>query len=423
MPLLRQLPTAAGRQGPKQGRAGKGGSRPSSAVCSSAGALAQQRRTLVCEWCNLPGSAALLADELVYEEGFTTSIERDGHSATVAATALGAGADDGDGDGDGGEEVFQGLEGRRVWRRCKFVAFVQAATSTSVGGEGLGGAGGRGPSEEERVRGVLEGAARRVGLSEDTLALACLSIENLEKSSYSAWEDTARNTFEPLQVSPGMRIVPLEPDWRERERGGALGRPSGVEAAVTTDTHTVRSSVTDIFIEPGFAFGTGQHQTTQLCLRWLEGNRDEVRGKAVVDYGSGSGILAVGSLLLGARSVLATDVEEESIFAIELNVGCNAIQRGALCPVLVDHQQVLRGECEALRDVRTECLLANILLKPLLELEQTFAELVASPGGKIVLSGILATQVPQVREAYGEHFAHFSEAHEGEWALVTAVRK
>jgi len=144
----------------------------------------------------------------------------------------------------------------------------------------------------------------------------------------------------------------------------------------------------------------------------------------IVDYGAGSGILAVASLQFGASSVVATDVEESSIFAMGLNAECNAVDNGGMLrPVLVDHQQVLCGECEGLRGVWTECLLANILLKPLLELEQTFATLVASPGGKIVLSGILATQVPQVKAAYGEHFEQFSEVLDDEWALLTAVRK
>ncbi len=147
----------------------------------------------------------------------------------------------------------------------------------------------------------------------------------------------------------------------------------------------------NIFLDPGLAFGTGTHPTTALCLEWLDAHPD-LTGKHCLDYGCGSGILALAALKLGAARVLAVDNDPQALQATAENAEKNGVGH-ALSRYLPQH----------LPEQKTDILLANILAKPLLELEAYFASLLA-PGGEIVLSGILADQARELAEAYQTHF-------------------
>ena len=161
----------------------------------------------------------------------------------------------------------------------------------------------------------------------------------------------------------------------------------------------------NIILDPGLAFGTGTHPTTSLCLTWLDST--EVQDKLVIDYGCGSGILALAALKLGARLAYAVDLDEQALIATESNAEKNHISM----------QMLLLSQPEVL-DTPVEILLANILLTPLLDLHARFEVLLKS-GGILVLSGVLATQVEQLLKVYAAPtWRHQETCYEDEWALV-----
>ncbi len=215
-----------------------------------------------------------------------------------------------------------------------------------------------------------------------------------------------------------------------------------------------------VMLDPGLAFGTGTHPTTALCLEWLDAH--DVVGKHIIDYGCGSGILAVAAAKLGAQQVWAVDYDPQALHATTLNAEKNAVST-LIHTVLPDdlprgwkiapgcsrasmrsqHLGILPGAFPALplcRDARvspeagcrkrppsmavepTDIMLANILAGPLIELAPLFAELVR-PGGAIVLSGILNTQSDTVMQRYQPWFDMAPAIERDEWMRLSGVRK
>lgn len=163
-------------------------------------------------------------------------------------------------------------------------------------------------------------------------------------------------------------------------------------------------------IDPGQAFGTGQHPTTRLCLQWLVEQAGSLPAN-VIDYGCGSGVLAIAAAKLGARRVIATDIDPLSLTA----TADNAMDNG------VPDQVVVISPSE-LTDQPVELLLANILLRPLIALAPRLSALVAD-GGHIVLSGIMQEQVEHCREQYERWFDFETPRFDGEWAMLAGVRR
>lgn len=162
-------------------------------------------------------------------------------------------------------------------------------------------------------------------------------------------------------------------------------------------------------LDPGLAFGTGHHPTTALCLEWLDGA--DVAGKSVLDYGCGSGILAIAALRLGASRASAVDHDPQALEATRSNAEQNAVadRLAAFSP----------GE---MPDGCADLLLANILAGPLVELASRLAALVC-PEGRIALSGILCDQLAQVEEAYEPWFELDAPRTEDEWVILGGRRK
>lgn len=161
----------------------------------------------------------------------------------------------------------------------------------------------------------------------------------------------------------------------------------------------------NIMLDPGLAFGTGTHPTTSLCLQWLDSAALE--NKTIIDYGCGSGILALAALKLGANFAYAVDLDDQALIATQSNAEKNNIPQTKL------HL----SQPEALTEP-VDVILANILLTPLLSLQTRFAELL-NPGGTLILSGVLSTQVDQLLAAYDTHvWTHEATQYEEEWALV-----
>jgi ribosomal protein L11 methyltransferase len=160
----------------------------------------------------------------------------------------------------------------------------------------------------------------------------------------------------------------------------------------------------NITLDPGLAFGTGSHHTTSLCLTWLE--QAAVRDKTLLDYGCGSGILGIAALKLGARYVHALDIDPQALTATQSNADINAIDPAT---ITVDYPNNPKPT--------VDIIIANILLKPLLELKPTFYTLL-NPDGTLVLSGVLANQTHQLIDHYQSHFTLVTSERDDDWALL-----
>jgi len=160
-------------------------------------------------------------------------------------------------------------------------------------------------------------------------------------------------------------------------------------------------------IDPGLAFGTGSHPSTKLVLAFLE--RTLAGGERVLDYGCGSGILAIAAAKLGAARVDAVDVDVQAVEATAMNARLNQVEVRALTP-------------ESLPMTFYDLVLANILFQPLVVLAPLLAARTAR-GGRIALAGILEAQAAELSAAYAEWFDAAPAAREDGWALVAGVRR
>lgn len=164
-----------------------------------------------------------------------------------------------------------------------------------------------------------------------------------------------------------------------------------------------------INLDPGLAFGTGLHVTTSLCLNWLASNNLE--SKHIIDYGCGSGILALAALELGAGFAYAIDIDPQAIMASQENARRNKT-RGKIKITYPDEIDLPAADI----------LVANILSGPLVELAPKFEHLV-KPGGTILLSGILAVQTEECLSAYSTWFNMAVPLFQNEWAMLTGIRR
>ena len=201
-----------------------------------------------------------------------------------------------------------------------------------------------------------------------------------EKDWNRAWMDR----FEPQHFGERLWIVP---SWFE---------PPAPEAV-------------NILLDPGLAFGTGTHPTTRLCLEWLDAHPPA--GATVVDYGCGSGILAIAAAKLEATRVLAVDNDPQALLATRANAALNGV--GERVEACAPNEPV-----EATADL----LVANILAKPLIQLKPRFVDLLR-PGGVLVLSGILSEQAQEVMQAYAADFVMHPPAEREGWVRLEGVRK
>ncbi len=215
--------------------------------------------------------------------------------------------------------------------------------------------------------------------------------------------DTSRDlTLERLQDRDWERA------WLDRFQPMRFGRrlwirPSGHQVT--------EADAVVIDLDPGLAFGTGTHPTTALCLGWLDGH--EVRGKTVIDFGCGSGVLAIAALKLGASRAIAVDHDPQAVIATR----DNAIRNG-----VADRLEVMHSE--DFSEQQADIVLANILANILIDLAPRIGALV-KPAGRLVLSGILEPQATGVAEAYAGAIDFDEPQLRAGWALLqgTAARE
>ncbi len=213
------------------------------------------------------------------------------------------------------------------------------------------------------------------------------NIQSLQQETVEdqPWERAWMDSYQPMCF--GQRLW-IYPSWCE-----------------TPDDDSVK-----LLLDPGLAFGTGTHPTTALCLEWLDG--EDVTGKTLLDYGCGSGILAIAALKLGAVSAVGTDIDPQALQATQDNAERNA----------VNPEQLHTCYPKALPDHTYDIVMANILAGPLVELAPELLKAMHI-GGKLVLSGILAEQTESIRNAYQPYLSDFIVTQKDDWIRVTGIRR
>ena len=216
---------------------------------------------------------------------------------------------------------------------------------------------------DSRITGLFDADADLAALLDDisdTLGVDDLPPHAVEELEDRPWEREWLRDFGPMSFGRRLWVLP--------------GDSVAPEGAVS------------VRLDPGLAFGTGTHPTTALCLEWLDDL--DLDGRTVLDYGCGSGLLAIAALKLGARSALAMDIDPQAVTATRSNAVANG----------VDDRLEVVGSDEAI-DGRYDVVVANILAGPLVELAESIATRLSS-AGDLALSGILSEQVDEVAAAY-----------------------
>lgn len=170
------------------------------------------------------------------------------------------------------------------------------------------------------------------------------------------------------------------------------------------------SGATTLLLDPGLAFGTGTHPTTALCLEWLAAQ--DFMGEEVIDFGCGSGILAIAALLRGADKAWCLDIDPQALTATKNNMRRNSI---------ADTGYEILTSLDDL-EVATDVLVANILAGPLMTYAKAISQQLA-PEGRLCLSGILVEQAQDVCDAYSPYFDDLSVTARDEWVRICGTRK
>lgn len=196
-----------------------------------------------------------------------------------------------------------------------------------------------------------------------------------------------------------------EREWLKHHKPVQFGEAFWVFHEQVADAH-----LPTLLLDPGLAFGTGSHPTTALCLEWI--SRQKWGGKQLIDYGCGSGILAVAASLLGCQNIQCTDIDPQALIATRSNAQRNQIESHAIDMYLAGQEPAL------IADV----LVANILAGPLMQLAETFANKLKARG-HLCLSGILASQHADILDTYKNWFDHLEVSEKDGWLRVTGQRK
>jgi len=208
-----------------------------------------------------------------------------------------------------------------------------------------------------------------------------LSISELEETN---WIESYQKNFQPIKFGKNLYVIP---SWEESNK---------------FDDKTI------IRMDPGLAFGSGSHETTHLCLEYLDSSN--LKELTVIDYGCGSGILGIATLLLGAKNVIAVDIDPQAIIATKENAKVNNVDK-----------KISIVSSDSLADIEADILIANILSNPLMTLRDKFIELIKS-NGRIVISGIMKKQLQEVSKHY-EEFCNIVDIKErNKWCLIELLK-
>lgn len=224
------------------------------------------------------------------------------------------------------------------------------------------------------IAAVLGEAARAIGLPD----VPAYTVEAVAEQN---WVQLTQSQFDPIRVSERLWIVP---SWHESPDPAAI----------------------NLILDPGMAFGTGSHPTTRLCLEWLE--RHVAAGCSVLDYGCGSGILAIAAARLGAGSVAGVDIDPQAVEAARANA-----ERNGVAALFADSAEPVAGEYDV--------VVANILSNPLRVLAPAICAHVR-PGGRLALSGILREQVDEIIAIYAQWIPLQVADTREDWVCLSGIR-
>ncbi|GAM65181.1 ribosomal protein L11 methyltransferase [Vibrio ishigakensis] len=206
-------------------------------------------------------------------------------------------------------------------------------------------------------------------------------VEQIEDKD---WEREWMDNFHPMKFGERLWICP---SWRD------IPEPDAV----------------NVILDPGLAFGTGTHPTTSLCLEWLEGL--DLEGKTVIDFGCGSGILAIAAIKLGAAKVIGIDIDPQAIIASEANAERNGVK---------DQLELFLPQDQP-QDLIADVVVANILAGPLRDLSPVIKGLVKD-GGELAMSGVLDTQAEDVANYYRDQFEIEPIKELQEWCRISGKK-
>jgi len=209
-----------------------------------------------------------------------------------------------------------------------------------------------------------------------------LIIRKLENQN---WIEKYQENFKPIKFGKKIWVVP---SWSED-----LKIPDTIQ----------------LKMDPGMAFGSGSHETTHLCLEYLDENPP--KKLSVLDYGCGSGILGIASLILGAAEVIAIDIDPQALIATEDNSKVNNV---------FDKIQI--GMPESFANVKVDILIANILANPLKNLKKTFLNL-TNDNAQIVMSGIMKNQLQSIKNHYERDLEIIEVKEKNGWCLIEGIKK
>jgi ribosomal protein L11 methyltransferase len=221
--------------------------------------------------------------------------------------------------------------------------------------------------------------------------LPCLPVYRIKKIEDQDWVRLTQSQFGPIKISSRLWIVP---SWHQ------IPDPTAI----------------NLMLDPGLAFGTGSHPTTELCLAWLDENLQG--GEQVLDYGCGSGILAIAALKLGAGHVVGVDIDPQAVESSIKNAGQNKCGQNKAEFYSVDNM----AKADQTMDGWADIVVANILANPLIMLAPLLKR-ASKSNGRIVLSGILAEQAKEVEQVYQQWFKMHLAREQGGWALLIGIRK
>jgi ribosomal protein L11 methyltransferase len=210
-------------------------------------------------------------------------------------------------------------------------------------------------------------------------------VHKIEQLEDKDWEREWMDNFHPMRFGERLWICP---SWRD------VPDPNAV----------------NVMLDPGLAFGTGTHPTTAMCLQWLDSL--DLTDKTVIDFGCGSGILAIAALKLGAKHVVGIDIDPQAIQASRDNAERNGVSERLSLYLPKDQPENLSADV----------VVANILAGPLRELAPLIGVLPVT-GGHLGLSGVLASQAQSVADAYKDKFELDAVAEKEEWCRITGVKK
>lgn len=266
--------------------------------------------------------------------------------ALIDAGALSVSVEDADA-GTAAEQPLFGEPGsatEAAWRRNTVVALVDAGIDEHS---------------------IVAAAARAAGISAPPVFTSA-AVQDQD------WVRLTQSQFDPIRISARLWIVPT---WHTAPDPSAIA----------------------IRLDPGLAFGTGSHPTTRMCLAWLD--QHVTPADSVLDYGCGSGVLAIAAALLGARAVTATDIDPQALIATRDNAAANRCEVAVYAAGRLPLVNVAKTATAARAEAKADIVVANILTNPLKVLAPALSARVAD-GGRLTLSGILDSQAAEVIAAY-----------------------